>query len=68
MITSDGYSLIYYPNRNQIIINLPQTLMSLTNTVTIVKNRKTELSATEQGTILAVVKAIVDGGVNDAAD
>lgn len=68
MITSDGYSLIYYPNRNQIIINLPQTLISLTNTVTIVKNRKTELSATEQGTILAVVKAIVDGGVNDAVD
>ena len=65
MITSDGYSLIYYANNNKIVIILPQTLKSLTNTVQMVTNRKTELTAEEQATILGVVRAIMDGGADD---
>lgn len=65
MITSDGYSLTYYADHNKIVIILPQTIKTLTNTVTMVKNRKTELTAEEQATILAVVRAIMDGGADD---
>lgn len=62
MITSDGYSLTYYADSNKIIIGLPQTTMSLTTTAAMVTNRKTELTVEEQATILAVVRAIMDGG------
>ena len=65
MILSDGYSLTYYANRNKIVIILPQTIQTLTNTVAMASNRKTELTAEEEATILAVVRAIMDGGADD---
>ena len=61
MITSkDGYSIEYYPNRNQIVIILPQTLETLTNTVSIVRNRKTYFNTSELSAILGVVRAIAE--------
>ena len=65
IITADGYSLTYYADHNKIVIILPQTIKSLTNTVAMVTNRKTELTEEEQATILAVVRAIMDGGADD---
>ena len=60
MICSDGYSLIYFPNRNAIEIVMPQTMTTLTNTVAMVSNRKTVLTKEEEAIILSVVKAIVE--------
>lgn len=62
MIYSDGYSLTYYPNRNTIEIVMPQTMTTLTNTVSMVSNRKTVLTEAEEIAILSVVKAIVERG------
>lgn len=60
MICIDGYSLIYYPKRNTIEIVMPQTVTTLTNTVSMVSNRKTVLTESEEVAILSVVKAIVE--------
>ena len=60
MIVSDGYSLEYIPGRNRIIINLPQTMTTISNTVAMVSNRRTNLTVTEEAAILSVVKAIME--------
>lgn len=60
MICSDGYCLTYFPQRNTIEIVMPQTMTTLTNTVSMVSNRKTVLTEGEEVAILSVVKAIVE--------
>lgn len=60
MIISDGYSLEYLPKRNQIIITLPQTWTTITNTVSMVSNRRTHITESEEAAILAVAKAIIE--------
>ena len=62
MIISDGYSIEYYANSNRIEIILPQTLKSLTNTVSMVSNRRTDISSDELGAILVVVKVLLERG------
>ena len=59
MIISDGYTLEYYKGRNQIVIGLPQTMQTATNTVSMVTNRKVDLTAEDQMIILAVVKYVM---------
>ena len=60
MICSDGYCLTYFPQRNTIEIVMPQAMTTLTNTVSMVSNRKTVLTEEEEAAILSVVKAIVE--------
>lgn len=60
MIVSDGYSIEYYPRRNTIEIVLPQTRATLTNTVSMVTNRRTDINEVELSAILAAVKAIFE--------
>lgn len=62
MICSDGYSLTYLPNQNTIEIILPQTSTTLTNTVSMVSNRKTVLTVAEEAAILSIVRAIMENG------
>ncbi len=62
MICSDGYSLTYLPNQNMIKIILPQTPTTLTNTVSMVSNRKAVLTVEEEVTILSIVRAIMENG------
>lgn len=62
MVYSDGYSLTYFPKRNMIEIILPQTLTTITNTVSMVSNRKTDLTEAEEVAIISVVKAIMENG------
>ena len=59
MIVSDGYTLEYYKNRNQIIIGMPQTMLTPTDTVSMVINRKVDLTFEDQMMILAMVKYVV---------
>ena len=65
MIVSDGYSLSYIPKRNQIVINLPQTMTTLSNTVTKISNRRISLTEAEEAAILSVVRAIMEVGEAD---
>ena len=58
MLTSEGYCLTYYKSKNQIIICLPQTMETLTNTMTMVTNRRFELTMEEKALILNVVRFV----------
>lgn len=60
MIVSDGYSVIYEKNKNQITIKLPQTMETITNTLSLPSNRKVEFTDAELATILYTVKMIVE--------
>ena len=60
MIMVDGYYLNYYPNCNQIVITMPQTMRTLTNTVSMVTNRRVSITREEEAIILNVVKAIIE--------
>lgn len=60
MIESEGYLLNYECKNNRIVIVLPQTLKTLTNTVSMVTNRRTHLTQSEEMIILQTVKAIME--------
>ena len=60
MIVSDGYTIEYYKNRNQIIIGLPQTMQTATNTISMVTNRKVDLTDEDQLIILSMVKYVME--------
>lgn len=59
MIVSDGYMLVYDKGRNQIVIGLPQTEETATNTISMVTKRKVDLTFEEQMMILAMVKYVM---------
>ena len=56
MIFLGNYSLLYDKPRNKIVISLPQTLKTPTNTISPVENRKIDVDEKELGAILAVAK------------
>lgn len=56
--TNDGYSLIYNRNKNTILINLPQTFVTMRDTVSPIGNRRTEISEGEEAVILGIVRKI----------
>lgn len=60
MIESEGYVLTYERANNRIVIQLPQTLETITNTVSMVRNRRTYLTSSEESIILQTVKAIME--------
>ena len=59
--TDDGYSIYYEKNANRIVISLPQTMETVSNTMTMIINRKHEFTDSELCAILSVAKAIVEG-------
>lgn len=60
MIKSEGYVLVYERANNRIVILLPQTVETLTNTVSMVADRKTHLTPSEESIILQTVKALME--------
>ena len=58
MIVCDGYCLYYDKDKNRIVILLPQTMQTLTNTMDAVTDRKIDINESEQSLILNVVKAV----------
>lgn len=60
MIVGDGYCLIYDKDKNRIVILLPQTMETLTNTLDAVTDRKIDINGSEQSLILNVVKAVFE--------
>lgn len=60
MVSIDGYMLVYEPKSNRIVITLPQTMKTFTNTVSAIVNRRINISSEEEAIILNVVKAIME--------
>ena len=60
MIVGDGYYLNFDKDKNRIVILLPQTMQTLTNTMDTVTDRKTDINESEQSLILNVVKAVFE--------
>ena len=62
MLISNEYALIYYPNRNQIVITLPQTWKTQTDTFSPVINRRTDVKEIDLMSVLQVVQVIFHKG------
>lgn len=60
MITNSGYGIEYFPKANRIEIYLPQTMTTISNTVSMISNRKLSMTDEEMAAILSVVKAIME--------
>jgi hypothetical protein len=60
MLISDGYAIEYYRAANRIVINIPQTVETLTSTAAMVSNRRTYLSDEELSALLALVKTFME--------
>ena len=58
MLTNNGYSLVYYKNRNQIVIGLPQTEKTLTNTLDSIVDRRVDVEDKELAILLTTAQAI----------
>ena len=59
-VICDGYAITYEKNMNRIIISLPQTMKTVTNTVSEVRVRKTDFTEAELATILLAVKTVAE--------
>lgn len=62
MTTSDGYTINQYPERNAIVITLPQRWDTLTNTYVPVSGRREMLTDAEETALLVAVKAMFENG------
>ena len=60
MIISDRYVLSYYPKENQIVITLPQTMETITNTVSPICDRRTDIKESDLSCLLSMTKIIFD--------
>lgn len=60
MIVCEGYSAEYYPHSNQIVITMPQTVKTITNTVQIVANRKVDITDDDLCLLVEMTKYICE--------
>lgn len=60
MIICEGYSVKYVPKDNQIIITLPQTFKTITNTVQMLTDRKMDITDDDLAQIMSLVKYICE--------
>lgn len=58
MLCSNGYCLTYYKHRNQIVICLPQTYETATNTYEQVAARRTDVEETDLWVLLNIAQLI----------
>lgn len=66
MVTANGYILTQYPNR--IVISLPQTWDTLTDTTGILRNRRDVLTAEEEAILLDIVMELYEGDMGEEQD
>lgn len=64
MLTSNGYFIIYYKKRNQIVIGLPQTSKTLTNTLEPVVDRRVDVEEKELAILLSAAQVIFRNGAS----
>lgn len=63
IVSQDGYSIEHYKSRNQIVITMPQTMQTLTNTTSIVRNRKADFTSADLTILLELTRYLCE--VND---
>ena len=68
MIVSDGYSLMYDEKHNRIIIGLPQTMETATNTIGQIADRRTDVSETDLIILLNIAQLIFHKGRKDEVE
>lgn len=64
MLVVNGYSLVYYKNRNQIVIGLPQTRETLTNTLEPVVDRRVDVEDKDLAILLIATQTIFLNGTS----
>ena len=62
MLIINDYALTYYPNRNQIVITLPQTWKTQTDTFSPVIDRRTDVKEMDLISVLQTVQVIFRKG------
>lgn len=62
MIVSDRYSLMYDEKRNFILIGLPQTMETATNTIGQIVDRRTDVTETDLMVLLNIAQLIFHKG------
>ena len=60
MTIIDGYTITQHPNRNYIIITLPQRTDTVTNTVSPLSNRRKRLTDKEEAALLVAVRGMFE--------
>lgn len=60
IISKDGYAIEHIKKRNQIVITMPQTMQTLTNTTSIVSNRKVDFTDSELAILLELTRYICE--------
>lgn len=68
MLLSDGYGLNYYKSKNQIVICLPQTYETATNTYEQPVDRRVDVEESELWAVLLMVKMIFGEGKDNEVD
>ena len=63
MVISEGYSIMQEVKKNRIVINLPQTVISLTSTSVPMSGRRTCITGDEEAVLLHIVKAMYEGKI-----
>lgn len=63
MIVSDGYSLMYDKKHNRIVIGIPSTMETATDTVTPIADRRTDVSETDLIILLNIAQLIFHKGL-----
>jgi len=62
IVSQDGYAIEHYRSRNQIVITMPQTVQTLTNTQSIVRNRKVDFTDSDLVALLGLARYICERG------
>ena len=68
MTVLDGYTIIQYPSKNVVEIVLPQTVTSITNTVSPVVSRRYKITDAEEAALLVAVKAMFENNTRVEAE
>ena len=60
IVSQDGYAIEHYRNKNQIVITMPQTVQTLTNSCSIVRNRKFDFTESDLALLLEVTRHLCE--------
>lgn len=60
MTIIDGYYIVQYPNENKIVVVLPQTISTISNTLTPIVKRRRTITQAEEAALLVAVKGMYE--------
>lgn len=60
MTIMDGYSIVQYPNENKLVIVLPQTESTISNTISPIVKRRRTITQAEEAALLVAVKGMYE--------